>query len=1109
MRSRWYLWASLIWLTGAALASNESLSSSVHVAIDDGRQTNGTSVVVADTDSAIAHTRLPDIVTNSTATDVDAQPTTTPAASVRDDVTRAPDAATEASSANATTAQPVNVTLSSTPADDAPVDDQSGTSSAADPSCVDSAENVPPTASPNAHASSGTDDSTVTTGEQPNDAQPELLSFQEWREKYVVAAASNSAQTGKHQPVKHTRIISQDGAQLSRSDAQVAVDPLDEIKNLSQVRPQQADSPSAESAQPRSSDLEKVDGATAPSEALATNGRGLGTVDSPFQPLPNVGTGTELDPLLLLRDRSNYALADCSAKLLRSSKQSKGASSILVEKKDRYMLTPCNVDPKFVEVELCDEIQIDTLVLANFELFSSMFKHFQVSCSVEYPGKADSWHDLGRYRARNARGVQVFATLPVPAFCRFIRINFLSHYGSEYFCPVSLIRVYGYTQLDAYRESQRREAEEARLRGLLEPAAEEESIEIVVPTIISTDSVSPTSVQQSAMPSEAFATDSAASKATTVTGPRDSPSSASAPMLSPTPTLVSSETDVLSYSRAEAIATSMPNQSEVEAESKPNSSTASEHPAVRSDAQTSTISTFAGSSSILESSSKTIVSAPSDTGVPLNETVNSVAKATTATSDSAASSNATASVPMPQRPVRNDTRPLPPLPPRTDPQPGESIFATIMKRLASLEHNQTLSVHFMEVQSGMLRDVLTRLDRRLVDLEGSRQRQEQTFRQALLDAERLRLELDRERMALAAQVTRLTREVRFDRHLSIAELIGLLALFVFVGLTRGSPTAPFGHLAAMQHFRQGSVSPRFGLSRPSSPTEEQMNFASSPGVKEQVGQTLTRTSSLKRQSNASKLPGLRRHYGVGSTSKAHLSRASRTWTPPVRHSSAPPEDLFALNLVSALDPTRSSLRRPSRKHATMPPESSSATNFDLDSRDELSGTSRFAISVDNKSSVFPTARPASSLSNYRSYRPRLMSRKSTTANDADTEPSEAEERLWTSDGDPSESNNSRSRSRRSSRDSVGSSQRQSDGTNSGSDDEDEDEQNEPSRGEKRSSPSPVIVVGANPFISRSMPALPLDSDKRVNAPPFEVDPKSPEPTPEPERLILVKQEPFG
>ena len=65
---------------------------------------------------------------------------------------------------------------------------------------------------------------------------------------------------------------------------------------------------------------------------------------------------------------------------------------------------------------------------------------------------------------------------------------------------------------------------------------------------------------------------------------------------------------------------------------------------------------------------------------------------------------------------RNETRhPLPP--PPVQPQPGESIYGTIMKRLTSLEHNQTLSMHYIEAQSAMLRDAFWGVERRLGESE--------------------------------------------------------------------------------------------------------------------------------------------------------------------------------------------------------------------------------------------------------------------------------------------------------------------------------------------------------------------------------------------------------
>lgn len=74
------------------------------------------------------------------------------------------------------------------------------------------------------------------------------------------------------------------------------------------------------------------------------------------------------------------------------------------------MLTPCAEKEKYVIVELCDEIQIDNIVLANLEFFSSMFKMFRVSGGTAYPESAGTWNEIGTFRASNARGMQVRET---------------------------------------------------------------------------------------------------------------------------------------------------------------------------------------------------------------------------------------------------------------------------------------------------------------------------------------------------------------------------------------------------------------------------------------------------------------------------------------------------------------------------------------------------------------------------------------------------------------------------------------------------------------------------------------------------------------------------
>lgn len=50
-------------------------------------------------------------------------------------------------------------------------------------------------------------------------------------------------------------------------------------------------------------------------------------------------------------------------------------------------------------------------------------------------------------------------------------------------------------------------------------------------------------------------------------------------------------------------------------------------------------------------------------------------------------------------------------------------------------------------------------------------------------------------------------QIRLERQLSIAQLVGVLALFVFVGATRGSPTSPFVYLNSLQAARSASLGP--------------------------------------------------------------------------------------------------------------------------------------------------------------------------------------------------------------------------------------------------------------------------------------------------------------
>ncbi|XP_041659117.1 SUN domain-containing ossification factor-like isoform X2 [Cheilinus undulatus] len=145
---------------------------------------------------------------------------------------------------------------------------------------------------------------------------------------------------------------------------------------------------------------------------------------------------------------NNYASVECGAKILGSNPEAKSTSAILMENMDLYMLNPCSNKIWFI-IELCEPIQVKQLDIANFELFSSTPKDFLVSISDRYP--TNKWLKLGTFHARDERTVQSFP-LDEHLYAKYVKVELVSHFGSEHFCPLSLIRVFGTSMVEEYEE---------------------------------------------------------------------------------------------------------------------------------------------------------------------------------------------------------------------------------------------------------------------------------------------------------------------------------------------------------------------------------------------------------------------------------------------------------------------------------------------------------------------------------------------------------------------------------------------------------------------------------------------------------------------------------
>lgn len=147
----------------------------------------------------------------------------------------------------------------------------------------------------------------------------------------------------------------------------------------------------------------------------------------------------------------NYASPDCGAKIIAANSEATSTGSVLTTTKDEYLLSPCTSRIWFV-VELCEAIQAEVIDLANFELFSSSPKNFSVSVSSRFPTR--EWSNVGRFTAKDERDIQSFDLSP-HLFGKYVRVDIHSHYNSEHFCPISLFRVYGTSEFEAFETENR------------------------------------------------------------------------------------------------------------------------------------------------------------------------------------------------------------------------------------------------------------------------------------------------------------------------------------------------------------------------------------------------------------------------------------------------------------------------------------------------------------------------------------------------------------------------------------------------------------------------------------------------------------------------------
>ena len=509
------------------------------------------------------------------------------------------------------------------------------------------------------------------------------------------------------------------------------------------------------------------------------------------------------------KERFNYASFDCAATVLKTNLQCKSSSSVLVENKDSYMLNECAAQNKFIIVELCDDILIDTVVLANFEFFSSMFRTFRISVSDRYPVKIDRWKELGVFEARNSRDIQAFLVENPLIWARYLRVEFLSHYGNEYYCPVSLLRVHGTTMMEEFRH------QEEAARGeydFAEPIEEAEGEPVTTAMSVAEEDAAKGTLE---MPSEhvkvteppsaeEFRKEENASQSVTQEDPRSHHAE-------PEPvqdTQKSSQNESVQPAQSTNIELST---SETQSGSQPPSD-------ARKVAPASPINDIhggsAGAASAVSGGAERSDPAPSGSDSTSTGASSSTSSSQNATSGSSASTSHAAS-----KPSTNDTSGTPPtkppspstdqaqtrpLPSHTQPQPAnpttqESFFKSIHKRLQQLESNSTLSLQYIEEQSRILRDAFIHVEKRqltktttflatlntsvLAELKSYRVQYDQLWQSTILELESHRESHEAEMGAVSARLSLLADELVWQKRMAVVQstlLLLCLGLVLFV-----------------------------------------------------------------------------------------------------------------------------------------------------------------------------------------------------------------------------------------------------------------------------------------------------------------------------------------
>lgn len=163
--------------------------------------------------------------------------------------------------------------------------------------------------------------------------------------------------------------------------------------------------------------------------------------------------------------RYNFALAKQGAGVVAAGESVKNAESVLSDDTDSYLRVPCKAKAegewqthKWFVIELTEQALVDTIVLANFEHYSSSPRLLRVLTSAA--SSQGPWETMALLEADANARAQRFV-LPSRQWGKFVKLEWLADHGKRSLCTLSTVKVHGRSTLEGVKLEE--EEEDRRL----------------------------------------------------------------------------------------------------------------------------------------------------------------------------------------------------------------------------------------------------------------------------------------------------------------------------------------------------------------------------------------------------------------------------------------------------------------------------------------------------------------------------------------------------------------------------------------------------------------------------------------------------------------------